>query len=81
MKTIKRVFYIKVEQEDFLCNQCNVPVKYKDMVFEKLPWWNIWTVPKLQYYLHECPNCHREYIANNCYPIIKEQKVENYGID
>ena len=32
MKIAKSTFYIKVNQEDLICEDCNVPAKYEDMI-------------------------------------------------
>ena len=76
MRTAKKIFYIKVEQEDLLCDSCHTPLQRKGISFEKLPWWNIWTVPKAIGYYYECPLCKEESMNSQYYPKIKDEVVK-----
>ena len=78
MKTAKRIFYVRVEQEDLLCDGCKVPVIYEDMQYQKLPWWNIWTPPALEYYIYKCPLCGGKYTSKESYPKIHDEVIQDY---
>lgn len=77
MKIAKSTFYIKVNQEDLICEDCNVPAKYEDMIYEKLPWWEIWKPPRLENYLYKCPICGKTYLVKEYYPKFKDEIVKN----